>query len=1229
MIKKVSFIIALFVASFLLTLYRTSDNRRKELKEDHAMEMFDWWYSQRALPFDHIPAGAYQKAILDSKFKLKKERTVTSAASGGNQWTSLGPNNIGGRILSLAIDPTNTNTIWAGSASGGLWKSTTGGQGSTGWTYVNTGFSTISIGTIAINPTNPNFIYLGTGELSFYQFGLVGTPGARSSYGMGILRSTDRGTTWNQTDLTWTIPQVTGVQKIIINPINTNSLYAATTEGVYKSSDAGAHWLQSSTILMAMDIVLSPDDTSTIYASHGNLNSTMNPGIYKTTNAGTTWTQLTNGLPSTNFGRTALAISPAAPSTIYAGISNGDPNNGGLIGLFKSSDRGTSWMLVTNANYVSSQGWYDNVVAVNPNTPDSIYCAGLDVYLSINGGSVLAPISDWSAYYMGTPSPGGSEGSTSYVHADQHAIVFDPVLRKTIYIGTDGGVFKSNDGGFTFFGVNGGLTTTQFYNGFASANDDSTIALGGLQDNGVIKYQGSSSWRKVDAGDGGWNAIDPTNHNILYDEYVYLSLSKSTNGGASFFSIDNNLPGGPDNANFIAPFILSPSSPNILYAGTKNIYKSTDGGINWVPTNNGANLNGTKISCIGVSSGSSDTVLTATGSSISSSPVFQVFATTNGGQIWSNVTGTLPSRYPTDIVFDPTNSMTVYITYSGYGTPHLFRTTNLGRTWMDISSGVDIPHQSVTVDPIDPGNIYVGTDLGVYHSSDYGASWEDFNTGMNPAMVLDLSISAGNQAIRAATFGSGVYERKLVHIPQVAVVSPNGGEIFVGRQVVQLTWTEKYLNRVRIEYSLDNGSSWNLIADSLSPTLQSYPWTVPDTSTTMGLIRVSDPVSGMVSDVSDSTFSIDLTSDVMIGWNLLSLHLSPSDHKKSDLFPTSVSSAFIYQNGYVVAESLFTGAGFWLKYNQPFIFSFAGDSILAETVAVKVGWNIVGAPSRTTPVTAVTSLPDSIISSPFYGFRGAYFTPDSLEPKQGYWVKVKSDGQLILNSSLSTQLSQQKDILPSVASITITDADGKHQVLSLTDKPVDVNRYELPPIPPGDAFDIRFASQRTIEEISQLDSIKKEFQIVLNGVRFPIKIHFNDRSLFKGTLSLKEESGNTAQGGDAQISQMTAKLILEYIPAISPVPPVSFELGQNYPNPFNPSTTITYSLPVQGYVKLVVYSMLGQTVATLIDRSEDAGIHRVEWDAANFSSGIYLYKMVVWTNYGEQTSGFRKMVLIR
>ena len=205
-----------------------------------------------------------------------------------------------------------------------------------------------------------------------------------------------------------------------------------------------------------------------------------------------------------------------------------------------------------------------------------VLCGGLDWYRSTNGGSTLTQVSYWYNGYGGVIPPGGPEGSPDYVHADQHAIAFHPTDPQIVYVGSDGGIFKSIDGGQTWAGKNGGFVTTQFYAGFANGSTTTALAVGGLQDNGTVKYIGSPSWSKIFGGDGGWCAIDPSNENVIYEEYVYLNMYKSDDGGNNWSEIH---PYSSGEANFIAPFVICESNPNVLYAGMRAVEKSTNGGL--------------------------------------------------------------------------------------------------------------------------------------------------------------------------------------------------------------------------------------------------------------------------------------------------------------------------------------------------------------------------------------------------------------------------------------------------------------------------------------------------------------------------------------------------------------------------------------------------------------------------------------------------------------------------
>jgi photosystem II stability/assembly factor-like uncharacterized protein len=1204
------------------------DSDRDESAE--AAEAFQWWYAQRALPYDTIPHSAFKQAFKQYR-TLLQEKAFRKSAVSISPWHSLGPNNVGGRVLSLAIDPVNSSVIWAGAASGGLWKSTSGGVGANAWTLVNTGFPTLSISTIAIDTADHNIMYIGTGEISYYQRALIGIRGARSSYGMGILKTTDGGTTWDTTSLTWTFPQITAVERIVINPKNHNTVYAATSEGTYRSTDRGTTWTRVHSEIVAMDLVINPVDTTILYVACGTYNSSPNPGIYKTTNSGSTWVKLTTGLPSSNFGRTGLSISPANPSIVYAGIA--DASSGGMIGLYRTNDAGTSWTLTSATNYVRDQGWYDNVVAVHPTNPAIVYCGGIDIYKSTDSGKTLNALSYWTAGYTSVPA-GGPEGASNYVHADQHAIAFDPKNPSTMYFGCDGGVFQSTDGGSTFNGRNGGFITTQFYPGFATSTTDTTTAIGGLQDNGVLRFGGTHDWYKADGGDGGYCAIDPTNNSIMYDEYVYLTMSKSVDGGFSFSSITNGLATGASNANFIAPFIISPSSPNVLYAGANNVYKTTNGGSKWFAANGTSTLNGTNISAIGVSWTNPDTVIAGTGSgSPGGSPLFQIFSSTDGGGSWTNVTGPLPNRYPTDIKFDVSRSSWAYVSFSGYNTSHVFKTTDLGKSWIDISSNLpNLPAQTVLPDPNDTSIIYVGTDLGVFRTTDAGATWEDFSDGMPPAMILDLKICDANYSLRAATQGNGIYERYLPKSPTLTLMAPAGGEHWTNGDIDTIRWTKKYISTINIKFSSDSGSTWSTVASSIPASQEFYLWTISAAPTIGAMIGIYDSGDSGINDVS-GIFTIQQAPDLYKGWNLVSIPVNPPDPIAKSLFPAAISNSYRFSDGYLQSETLQVGVGYWMKFPARQNISFSGDSVLADTIHLVAGWNLIGTIGHPMPAASVLQDPPSNINSKFFGYSQGYKTADTLRPVHGYWVKVKAPGTIVLSASESMRKSGEAPFeeLSRLNSITVSDCNGNAQRLYFTDQLQMTNKegYDLPPLPPAGCFDVRFTSQRMVEAI---DGKILNYPVEIRGASQPITISWQlnesggQYSLLNDGVCLAALHGS----GSITITGMkTLNLALRGEGTNSITKPLSFSLYQNYPNPFNPSTSVRYDLPSDGTVSLKVFDLNGREIRTLVQKEEPAGEHLAIWDGNNSeekaaSTGIYFAVLKVGS-YTKTT----KMVLIR
>ncbi|MFQ5824587.1 MAG: T9SS type A sorting domain-containing protein [bacterium] len=742
-----------------------SQPRVKEIsahRTSGAMEALDFWYAQRAYPDKTIPDVGHYAAYEYSRRNLRSRLNKSSMIE---PWKAIGPHNIGGRTLAIVFNPLNPNTIYAGSASGGLWRSYTGGRGAQAWEYVSTGFPVLAVSSIAIAPDDSNTIYIGTGEV--YNFQNTGTGftirPTRGVYGIGILKTTDGGKTWTKS-LDWSSNQKRGVWAVRMNPQNPNTIWAGTTEGTYKSTDAGDTWVRVDPTIMVMDLVINPIDTNMIFITAGDLFSPGH-GIYRTKDGGATWTKLTQGLPNPFGGKAMLSICQSFPNIIFASIGNGISSNDAATWLCKSEDNGDTWKIVSTKDYSLWQGWYSHDVGVHPNVPNLVLAIGVDIWKSTSGGLFLVKKSDWSAWFFGRTPPGGPEGPTNYSHADHHDIVYHPTNPDIIYFATDGGVFRSTDGGETFEGCNGGYQTSQFYQGFTSSRLDSLLSIGGMQDNSTAIYDGQVAWKRVIGGDGGWASIDPTNDNIMYGSAQFLQLFKSTNGGATWINIS---PPFTTSTSFIAPFVIGIVNPEIIYAGRSLVYKSTNGGISWTSTNWGRPLDGNPLLSFAISHQNSNVVYATT------APINTrggIFRTTDGGQSWDNITATLPDRFPVDIAVDPTDDTFVYVAFSGFGTSHVFKSTNAGNNWQDIGQGLpDVPTSAVIVDPLFPNHIYVGNDIGVYVSTDGGNSWEEFKTGMPDAViVLDLSISLINRKLRVATHGNGVFERKLIEGPITSV----------------------------------------------------------------------------------------------------------------------------------------------------------------------------------------------------------------------------------------------------------------------------------------------------------------------------------------------------------------------------------------------------------------------------------------------------------------------------
>ncbi len=741
--------------------------------DSDALASLHFLHAQRAYPADDIPPRQYMDEYERVEPQVRAARTRSGKVTAGGytepaDWRALGPKNLGGRTIALAINPLDPDVMYAGSASGGVWRTDSGGRGVYAWHRLDTGFPVLGVNAIAIDPSDTSTVYIGTGEVYDKDSSIGGLyiRITRGSYGIGLLKSSDGGATWSRS-LDWSYDQRRGVLAIDIDPTDPQTVFAGTSEGIYRSIDRGGTWTRVLDVPMVVDIAINPSNSDTIFASCGNLGIPSDAGVYRSVDGGNNWVELGGGLPADWSGKTMLDIYDAAPNVVYADVA--DMFDG--VGLYRSLDSGETWEHLSR-NYpdyfliADYQGWFSHYIVVNPVDSSQVIAAGVQFYRSTDGGRTFQRTSTGGRYW-GIVPVGGPEGGSEYIHVDHHAFARHPTDPNTVILGNDGGVWETNDFGDTFASRNGYYQTAQFYGGFTSSPLDSNLAMGGLQDNGTIIYRGWLAWDKTLGGDGGMTGMRPSLPNVLMASTQYCRLYISTNNGDNWFRTNREMEDGSDVV-FIAPFAQAPSDRSISYAGRTRVWRSNDFIQSWFVAGGAPPLDGNPVLSIAINPYDPEVVWAAT---VPAAVRSGVFRTTDGGGGWSNVTGDLPDRYPVDIISGEYGRETAYVVFSGFGTSHLFKTEDGGITWTDIDRGnlPDIPTSAFAIDPFNREYLYLGNDFGVWFSPDDGQTWEPFTNGLPQAtLVMDLSISRANGTIRAAAHGLGAWERQLVSVASAA-----------------------------------------------------------------------------------------------------------------------------------------------------------------------------------------------------------------------------------------------------------------------------------------------------------------------------------------------------------------------------------------------------------------------------------------------------------------------------
>jgi hypothetical protein len=647
----------------------------------------------------------------------------------GPQWRALGPTtvpngqtygskriNVSGRIATIAVDPSNAAHVLAGAANGGVWESFNRGNS---WAPRTDYAATLAVGAVTFDPSNPRTAYCGLGEGNWWSW-----------LGTGVLRSTDGGTTWSTLCTDPFIGQ--GFYDLAVDPANASHLVAATTGGLYDSTNGGTTWTRRRNA-RTWSVAITGGAQQEILGACAD-------GLFRSTDNGATYTAVTLPSAPSGFSRLAVAIAATDHTIAYAwgagapfNPTTGDPT------AYLWRRAGNNWTAQTVPPGVATgQSWYDWFLAVSPDNADQVYCGAISAHRGTRSGTT------WTWVDIASKSSGDC------IHPDQHAIAFEPGNPNTIYVGSDGGLFRSPDRGITWAHCNNGLIITEFEY-LAENLGSSRWLVGGTQDNGTERWLGSPVWEHVADGDGGDCAVNRTNPDTVFHTYYNMSPERSTTGGAwnSWTSIFPPVPTG-ESQPFYPPFEASATNGDTIAMAGAALYVSRDNGSHWTRVAFPSAGTATALAIP-----NADAVLVGLSDG-------RVLRTVWSGTAWPTPTALTTPRTGasvSDIAIDSGNSSRIWVTYATVNGGRVYRSDDAGSNWTDRSA--NLPNLSVTAVALDPANsnrAWVSASLGVYQTVDGGGSWTGFSSSLPNAYVGDLVFHQHARVLRAGLRNRGAWE---------------------------------------------------------------------------------------------------------------------------------------------------------------------------------------------------------------------------------------------------------------------------------------------------------------------------------------------------------------------------------------------------------------------------------------------------------------------------------------
>ncbi len=1140
--------------------------------------------------FARIPLTVFSKILILFFYFI----SVTSA-----QWTNQNPVPEGSKLNDVYF--VNEYMGWAVGNDGLLIRTTNSGLS---WFGENTG---------VLENLNSVFFY---GEYEGYIAGDNGT----------LLKSTNKGREWSQLNF----PYSANLESIEF--LNSSEGLTVSFDGnIFRTSDGGEQWsLVSEGQLMSLEDISFANDEIALAAGKG---------ILRSANNGASWIEADsiNLISKKNFDRTLFSIQMIDSLTGYA--------CGNQATMLKTTDGGKVWNQILTG--FSSAIYYSvsftdsqNGIAVGDKEGDGF------IIRTTDGGLSWEPYQGLKNLF----NPNNKSNPLEYYYFKLFAISNFSGSGFSA-VGSNGIVIRTEDYGNSWLNLFSG--TTDYINEIYFTDAMNGWAVGGFYAfsaaSGVAKIykttNGGASWISTYKSTGIANELFFINEKVGYVTLFNLdnSLLKTTDAGNSWITLA--MPSFP----IISSIYFTDEFNGWAVGDYGFLFKTTDAGLNWSEVNTGSGSNFHSIfftdPSTGYIAGDAGTVL----------------KTTNGGINWESVYPSSNASFR-DIYFIGNKGWTAgQKDNMPFTNGIISTTTNGGVSWSEFEAVNALNSVSFSNELL---GMSVGENGEILHTLDGGNSWysdsQNFNSyltsvyyhssnlafvsGYNGLILkykgfqgwaAGIDIFSGSDLLSGTSLTFGQHPQAEDGI-DTGIGEASLTPLLPGNFGARFLLPSPYSQQTKLDLRDTSKSEidWNVIIQAGSNTKITISWNpenLPD-----GSFRLKTNSNQKYSAVDmkkneilviDSVNSAELvieyrriknsSIEINEGWNLLSVPLLSEDMQYNSLFPNSTSNPFSFNNGYQIDSLLQNGKGYWLKFNSASTIELSGINN-SDTIALAEGWNLIAPFEKSVPVSNITTIPDGIIQSSFFGFSNSYNLSGELLPGKGYWVKSSQSGKLILNEPSNSLKANYSAPASYAGKIIFTDAEGKSAQLIVSDDLEFIETSDLPPIPPNGIFDARFSNGKFAE---QLKDVAKS--IIISSAKYPVAIRTEGIGIkIKDAINGGIISAEINSGGEFIIDQPISKFLISEISQTDL--PISYQLHQNFPNPFNPSTKIRFDLPAKTNVILNIYNLTGELIETLVNKELAAGIYEYEFNAEIYASGIYIASF-----RSDQFKSIRKMMLLK